>query len=152
MELATAHKHSCAIVLQFIAFLREWLRNLKKDDFIISVDGINCEYCDFKRFQLSKNVKGCLEKKIFENSKNIVMYATPDNENHCPVTAVKLYLKKLHHENDELFPKPLKNASITCTGPWYCKKGVLGKNTLCDKMKEISRKAHLSEIYTNHYH
>jgi len=46
-----------------------------------------------------------------------------------------------------LFPKPLKNFSA---GRWYSHKEVVGKNTLNEVMKNISKDASLSMIYTNH--
>ena len=64
-----------------------------------------------------------------------------------PVMAFEFYVKKLHPENPHLFSKAKKHYSKEEF--WYTKE-VIGKNTLASIMKEISKKAGLSQIYTNH--
>lgn len=129
---------------------REWLRDLKKEDILIKKDDKGCDFIDLRRSSLSKNVKPSLKSKEYEDRKSPLMYSTPESPQHCPVTAIQSYLAKLDEENQDLFPRPLKNINIAAPGPCFAKKGVLGKNTLCDLMKIISEKAQLSRVYTNH--
>jgi hypothetical protein len=60
---------------------REWLRDLKKEDVVVTCDSENREYVDLRRSRVSKNVKVSLQSKEYEDRKEIVMYATPDNPN-----------------------------------------------------------------------
>uniref|UniRef100_A0A1I8FWV1 Phage_integrase domain-containing protein n=1 Tax=Macrostomum lignano TaxID=282301 RepID=A0A1I8FWV1_9PLAT len=66
----------------------------------------------------------------------------------CPVEAVQLYLAKFPPGVEALFPKPIKVRADSDV--WYSAKQVLGKNTLNDMMKNISRRAGLQLEYTNH--
>jgi hypothetical protein len=51
-------------------------------------------------------------------------------------------------QTENLFPKPVKHLSKS--GPWFCDKAVLGKNSLANMMSLISVRAGLSRKYTNH--
>ena len=74
------------------------------------------------------------------------MYAV-DNDELCSVKSFKLYLGKLHPECDALFQTPNKNFKIS--GVWY-KKCPVGINTIGAKMSDLSKRAELSVVYTNH--
>ena len=66
----------------------------------------------------------------------------------CPVKYFEKYLSKLHPQQQSLWQRPKETATEN-TESWYCNVP-LGKNTLGDLMKSISREANLSQIYTNH--
>ena len=58
------------------------------------------------------------------------------------------YLSVLHPDCDYFWqrPKPIeKTVDI-----WFDIKALLGKNTLGDKMKNLSKQLNLSKLYTNH--
>ena len=74
------------------------------------------------------------------------MYSFP-NDTLCPVRSLKLYLAKLSKEEDSFLQNPRK-AAIQGDNEWYY--GKLGVHTIDNMMKNISKKAGLSEIYTNH--
>ena len=86
----------------------------------------------------SKNEVDQMERKA--------MVATGDE--FCPVRSYKLYLSKLNSLCDALWQRPKANFSPHAA-VWYDNSPV-GKNKLGDKMKEISKKAGLSQNYTKH--
>jgi hypothetical protein len=149
---------SCPVSLQDEVFFqicyhfgfrgREWLRDLKREDVVVQKDAEGREFVDLKRSRLSKNVKQSLQAKEYFDQKSIVMYGIPNNPCKCPVEAIKLYLTKIGSDNNNLFPKPV--TKVMADGAWYCRSAVLGKNTLADLMKSISKRAQLSRSYTNH--
>ena len=61
----------------------------------------------------------------------------------CPVDSFKTYAALLNHECSVFFQYPNKEKSGFT-------KAAIGKNSIGDLMKEISKKANLSKIYTNH--
>uniref|UniRef100_A0A1I8GNZ1 Phage_integrase domain-containing protein n=1 Tax=Macrostomum lignano TaxID=282301 RepID=A0A1I8GNZ1_9PLAT len=96
-------------------------------------------------FLIEKREKN-VSARSASTKKEIGIFPVAD-EAKCPVQAVMLYLSKLPEENLSLFPKP--RAKWT-DREWYCKKEVISKNTLAELMKEISKAAGLSYMYTNH--
>ena len=76
------------------------------------------------------------------------MYSLPDDIN-CPIKSLHLYLSKLHPDCDSFFQRPRLGDKVADENIWYYNKAV-GINTLGEKMKNISQKAGLSQIYTNH--
>ena len=121
---------------------REWLRSLTKSSVLIKF----CPITNLRYVELIKEIK---EKNVNqtnpESCKQILMYEKPTSIS-CPVQAIQLYLSKLPHNSNVLFPKP----KIKFQDDWYSEKEVLGKHTLFDGMKKISELANLSKIYTNH--
>ena len=89
---------------------------------------------------MKKNVKVGDEKSV----RQIIMAEIPDKTK-CPVEAAKLYLSKLPGNN--LFPKHKTNWDAS---HWYCDNAPLGKNSLNEMMKSVSKRAELTKIYTNH--
>ena len=122
---------------------REWLRNLTTKSLIVK-ESNGTKYVDFNKTQSEKNIRFTNQAVM----RQAVMTSTPTTPESCPVEAVELYLQKLSKESPSLFPKP--SLKYIGTGEWYCKKEVLGKNTLNDQMKKISVRAKLSRVYTNH--
>ena len=68
------------------------------------------------------------------------------------VAVIKRYLSKLHPEIDRLFQRAIVGAGC-CVSPgaslWYMK-APLGHNLLNDMMRNLSKAAKLSQVYTNH--
>ena len=122
---------------------REWLRSLERSSVVISVNNDE-KIVDLLRTTKEKNVKVGNEKSV----KQIIMAEIPDNSSICPVAAMELYLSKISKlPGNALFPKH----KIKWTQEeWYCKAENLGKNSLNDFMKNISKRARLSKLYTNH--
>ena len=67
----------------------------------------------------------------------------------CPVKAYEAYIARLHPEENALFTKASMRSGIAKAKVWYTQKK-LGKNTVGNLMKKISKEANLSQIYTNH--
>ena len=66
----------------------------------------------------------------------------------CPIVSLKLYISKLNKNCDAFFQKPRPNFCYDDT-TWYCNMP-LGKCTLENMMKNISKCAKLSRVFTNH--
>lgn len=140
------HEIFFLIIFHFGFRGREWLRDINKADLMFCSDSNGKEFIDLKIEKREKNVKGSLSRRHYETNKNAVIYSM-DEKNNCPVSAIRYYLSKIPPSVSVLFPKPKKNHS---DGYWYCEKQVVGKHTLYDMMKNISKAAQLSRIYTNH--
>ena len=120
---------------------REWLRDLTKDSVVLRKSPDGGDYIDLLKETAEKNVRAEKHHSV----KQAIMTATPDNPSKCPVEALKIYLSKLPTQC--LWPKPRKNWSDE---HFFSDKQVLGKNTLMGMMKDISKRARLSCIYSNH--
>lgn len=66
----------------------------------------------------------------------------------CPVASFQKYIQHLNPENEFLFQRPKKKATLD-SNVWYDNM-VVGERYLGDMMKQISKKAELSRMYTNH--
>ena len=75
------------------------------------------------------------------------MYQLPGNPR-CPVASFRKYPSKLHPKCDALWQRPREDF-LEEEPSWFCNMPI-GKNPLGSVMKDISRAAHLSQIYTNH--
>ena len=66
----------------------------------------------------------------------------------CPVKSFVKYLSVLHPDCDYFWqrPKPIEQKTVDI---WF-DKAPLGKNTLGDKMKNLSKQLNLNKLYTNH--
>ena len=138
------HKVFFEIGLHFGRRGREGWRDLRKDSFCFKWDDIisNVRYVTLNFHESTKKNHG-VERM---HDKDQRMYSTPDN-NMCPVNSLELYLRKLSPKSDAFLQIPKKNIT-TSEDIWY--HGVLGKNTIANMMKTISKKAGLTEDYTNH--
>ena len=65
-----------------------------------------------------------------------------------PVVCYKNYVSRLNPNCDALFQKPKRQVIASSKGPWYYDSPI-GKNSLCDMMKNISRMAELSQVYNS---
>ncbi|PIK46305.1 hypothetical protein BSL78_16837 [Apostichopus japonicus] len=114
---------------------REGLRLLKKDSFKFCKDDGDREFCTLAFNEATKNHPGDLRK---DNETEKRMYAT-GNDN-CPVKMLKLYLSKLNPKCEHLFQRPNSSFTKGKEQKWYNNVPV-GKNTLGNMMKEISKAA-----------
>ncbi|CAG2190470.1 unnamed protein product [Mytilus edulis] len=123
---------------------RENQRRFTKDTLEIKTDDRGHEFAQFAHSETTKNHRGDISDDNFE--KNPRMYSTykPD----CPVQALKSYLSKRNPTTNDFFqlsrPKVDANDEI-----WYTSRP-LGENMLNNMMKDMSKVANLSQIYTNH--
>ena len=123
---------------------RENLREQTKNSFAIAVDSQNRRYVYQAVDELDKN-----HRENNDPSDSITdgrMYEKPGPL--CPVKSFEFYLSKLHPELEFLWQRPKDNPSEKDSS-WYCKVP-LGKNTIGNFMKELSKTASLSQHYTNH--
>ncbi len=126
---------------------REGLYELKKDSFDITVES----GCIVIRMAYTEATKRGQGDETGQNADD------PDDENGifeqkgdplCPVRSFKLYLSKLNPANDKFFQRPRAKVSEN-DDCWYTKQ-VVGRNSIGEFMKVISKEAGLSKIYTNH--
>ena len=75
------------------------------------------------------------------------MYETDVNSLLDPVNSYEFYISKLNPGKDPLFQTPKKVYDANCC--WF-KCEPLGKNIVTKMMSTLSRKAGLSQVYTNH--
>ena len=122
---------------------RENLREQTKNSFTIAVDSQNRRYVYQAVDELDKNHRE--NDDPFDSVTDGRMYEKPGPL--CPVKSFELYLSKLHPELEFLWQRPKDNPSENDS--WYCKVP-LGKTTIGNFMKELSRTANLSQNYTNH--
>ena len=126
---------------------REGWRAMKKDFFIIEEDGHGSRFVCTKSTEKTKNIQGG-NKQAEQDYSDVRMYETGDVTTMNPVGAYELLLRKLNPENPFLFQKPVKNF-VYDNVTWYTKE-VIGKNTISEMMKNISKKAGTKKTYTNH--
>lgn len=137
-----------SIVYHFALRGREVIRDLKRKSISFAKDASGKKFAYINQTYLSKNIKSSLSSKEFENLSQARMYAIPEKIENCPVRCLELYFEKMQDDCENLFPMPLK---VSNDNPiWYSSKRPLGKNTIGDMMKEISKSANLNKIYTNH--
>ena len=122
---------------------REGWRALQKEHFEIMVDADGNCYVGAVLTESTKNNPG---GQSCQDYSDVRMYEVVSNSMD-PVKAFEFYLSKLHPENKNLFSKSKKIFSRDDI--WFTKE-VIGKNTLVNMMKNISNKAGLSKVYTNH--
>lgn len=123
----------------------EGQRNLKKTSFTFETDAAGCQFVTMTHDEKTKNHPGGIsEVESFE--KNGRMYKT--NSQADGYSALEFFLTKLNPECDALFQYPKRNWRPS-DQVWY-ENRPLGVNKLSTTMKEISKEANLSRIYTNH--
>lgn len=134
------------ILLHFGQRGREHLRILKKTSISFGADSDERQYGYISEGLPSKNRLASMKRSAYEDIKQARMYECIENAECCPLRALNVYLSKLRG-NDSLFPKPLNKFSET---EWYSGKAIRGKDWLGRFMNELSKKAGLSKVYTNH--
>lgn len=120
---------------------RENVRSMTPEDYIMQTDEDGLRYI-IHRDMMTKT-RRAEDDESFSGS----MYEIPGSER-CPVTTFLDYVGKLNNNlPGVLWQRPKKQT--TDQGEWYDAVPV-GKNTLYDKMKNISKSSGCSKIYTNH--
>jgi integrase len=117
---------------------RENLRELKISDFAKGNDDGGRRFIYLARDHATKNHRN--DEKQSQGGR---MYELRDNPL-CPYTSFVSYIDKLHQDFDVLWQRPNKGKELKYD------KMALGKNTLGNKMKNLSKQAGLSKVYTNH--
>ena len=127
---------------------REGQRTLKASSFSFAVDEQGKRFVTMTHDEVTKNHQGGLQDK-FSSEKAARMYETKSATDRY--RALRLYISKLNPKCDALFQVPKHDWSElhTANNIWY-ENRPLGVNTLGNMMREISTKAMLSKVYTNH--
>lgn len=122
---------------------KEGLRALMKDSFLLKETPEGRKYIEESFNPVTKKNQGDKTSSSygFHNEKPIIL-EQKENFN-CPVNSFIHYMDKLHPNLKDFWQRSNKTRTGYDSAP-------LGKNTLGTLMKEISRKAELSQIYTNH--
>lgn len=122
---------------------RENLRSLTYSTFEMKTDDSGARYLHIAVPMMQKNVKASLNCKDYSDYKQARMYEVSD-KHQCPLQAFFDY--QSHFEGPKadtpLFLKVGKNGTFS--------KQVIGKCTLGDFMKNLSKKINLQKMYTNH--
>ena len=105
------------------------------------------EYVSMTHDEATKNHPGGIDD-ISSVEKEARMYSTSEDQLFDGLNCLKVYLQKLNPHCEALFQYP-KQAVTQEDQVWYTNKP-LGVNRLAGMMKEISKLASLSRIYTNH--
>ena len=133
-------------MLTFARRGRENLRELKASAFAFKQDDTGSEYVELTYNEATKNHTGDnLKDKDFESHPR--MYAT--NDATCPIKSLRLYLAKRNTSNDIFFQQPRTKLPDDEDAAWYTSRPV-GQRMLTDMMRNLSKEAELSQIYTNH--
>lgn len=117
---------------------------MTKDSFDLERNDDGKEYLQLTYHERTKKCQG--EEYDPYREENIII-AQP-NSQRCPVYSFKLYLSKLSPHLNAFFQRPNKNFQREGQG-WY-RASVVGINAIGKFLQEISKKANLSTMYTNH--
>lgn len=125
------------------------MASFTQDLIAFNTDSDGCRFVEIRCDLLSKNVKASLSQKEYENIRSARIYAKEDSPDSCLVHLLTVYFQKIPQNNRSLFPMPMKNYKVSTYWSTISNKS-LGKNHLGSIMKDISKDAELSTIYTNH--
>ena len=121
---------------------RKNVRNMTPTDYIIETDDEGLQYV-IHRDMLTKTRRADNDEAF-----SGAMYEIP-GPTRCPVAAFSCYVSKLNKNlPGVLWQKPKKSENVS-EDEWY-EASPLGKNTLGNKIKDISKTAGCARIYTNH--
>ncbi|CAC5410634.1 KCTD1_15 [Mytilus coruscus] len=124
---------------------RENLRALKKSDFKFYGHGPS-KYVQL-RDHSTKNHKG--DSAYDTESQGGRLFVTPSNPL-CPVKSLEKYMSHLHIELDCFWQRPRQSDKLKPGDDIWYEKIPVGRNTLGNKMKDMSEQFGLSKKYTNH--
>ena len=123
---------------------KEGLRNLNKKSFDLKTSSDGVEYIEINFNETTKRNQGDSTSSATEKlHNNHAKIKEQEGDIHCPVNSFKHYTENLNDKCDAFFQYPDKNKTGFDNKP-------IGKNALGALMKEISKEAKLSKIYTNH--
>ena len=132
------------VTLHFCRRGQEGQRELSPDSFTQETDDCSRKYYVMAHEEVTKNHQGGIQSdENYESDKR--MY---ENDANGGFKYLMLYLSKINKDIPALFQYPKKNFLSNDT-IWYDRKP-LGVNKLSRMMKEISKAAGLSKVYTNH--
>ena len=123
---------------------KEGLRELNKKSFDVKTGSDGKEYVEINFNEKTKKNQGAetsAAKRALHDDHHII--SELPGKVLCPVKSFKKYLSLLNHKENAFFQYPNKDKTGFKNSP-------VGKNTLAEMMKEISKAAKLSRIYTNH--
>lgn len=126
---------------------REGQRELSKHSFQFLRDDTGEEYASMTHDEATKNHPGGIQD-CSSVEKEARMYATSNDPLFDGLNCLKIYLQKLNPNTEALFQYPKRDLNLE-EPVWY-ESRPLGVNRLGGMMKEISRLAGLSRIFTNH--
>ena len=123
----------------------EGQKELRRDSFAFLSDAEGQEYAIMTHDEQTKNHQGGISGKP-THEKDTRLYST--NQVGDSYWCLKKYVNKLNPCQQAFFQRPNPKATAE-DEVWYCNQPI-GVNTLRKMMKEISKGAALSKIYTNH--
>ena len=123
----------------------EGQRALTSKSFNFAVDAAGRKFATMAHDEASKNHRGGVNDKP-SDEKEARIYETEDQND--GYKALKLYLEKINPNCSAFFQYPKANFSPE-DDVWF-EQRPLGVNTLANMMKNISKAASISRIYTNH--
>ena len=133
------------VMLHFGRRAKEGLHDLKIDSFEFRTDDDGHVYATIPYNEKTKTNHG-LESDREEKEQRMYETGEPDS---CPVASLRLYLSKLDPKNPCFFQHVSTRKSVMSEQYWYNGKRV-GVNSIGALMRNISKDAKLSQIYTNH--
>ncbi|XP_031561324.1 uncharacterized protein LOC116297270 [Actinia tenebrosa] len=135
------------ITLYFCRRGREGQRNIKKSSFAFLRDENSRPYATMTHDEATKTRQGGLDDRSasFEKLGRIYQTDHPNDGYH----ALCLYVEKLNPECEAFFQFPKRFWNGEQEKVWF-ERRCLGVNKLGEMMKDLSRAANLSQIYTNH--
>ena len=126
---------------------REGQRELTKQSFQFLKDDTGREYVSMTHDEATKNHPGGIDD-VASVEKEARMYSTSNDQLFDGLNCLRMYLQKLNPHCEALF-QYLKGAATQEDQVWYDNKP-LGVHKLAGMMKDLSKLASLSKIYTNH--
>ena len=125
---------------------REGWRELNKTSYEIILDDVGKRYVRIRQAERTKNYQGgsCQSDQDYHD---VRMYETDMNSLLVQVNLYEFYISKLNPRIDLLFQTSKK--VYDANGCWF-KCEPLGKNVITKMIPTLSRKAGLSQVYTNH--
>ena len=133
------------IMLHFGRRAKEGLHDLKSSSFEFRTDDDGHVYATIPYNENSKTNHG-LESDREEKEQRMYETGEPDT---CPIVSLRLYLSKLNPKSPHFFQHVSTKKSVMHEQYWFNGKR-LGFNSIGGLMKNISKDAKLSQIYTNH--
>ncbi|KAL3862359.1 hypothetical protein ACJMK2_008331 [Sinanodonta woodiana] len=125
--------------------LEKW-NCMNKSSFLIKIDGNGREYLAYNMTQSPQHLQDSSLPALWDNDEDRA-YGSNSEGSLDIIQVYKFYLSKLNPKCNALFQRVKKTWEVD--GIWF-DAAPLGKNCLKEFMKNISRKASLSYIYTNH--